>query len=258
MRRWKLAGRRAGAAGTCEPGARWWLLAAACLAGVLGLLGWLFYRSLRAVLILQAALPALLALVRREEMKRRRWELTLAFKDAAESLGAALGAGYSVDNAFRAALEDLRSLYPAQSVIVREFEGMLAGAEHRDVETALAEFAERSGIEEADHLAQVMLTGRRTGGNLPAMIEATARGIEEKIEMKRELSLMIAAKQLESRILCLLPCGMILYLQLCSPGFLDPLYEGLFGRLLMSVLLGIYAGAVLLSEKIASACAGEV
>ena len=51
---------------------------------------------------------------------------------------------------------------------------------------------------------------------------------------------------------------MILYLQLCSPGFLDPLYEGLFGRLLMSVLLGIYAGAVLLSEKIASACAGEV
>ena len=41
MRRWKWAGRRAGAAGTCEPGPRWWLLAAACLAGVLGLLGWL-------------------------------------------------------------------------------------------------------------------------------------------------------------------------------------------------------------------------
>ena len=232
---------------------REFVCAAALGAAGLALLGWLFYRSLWAVLLLQGFLPAVIAFLRREITERRRGALLLAFRDAAESLGAALSAGYSVENAFRAALADLRTLYPEDSPIVREFAAIAADTPHAGAEEGLARFAARSGIREAEHLAQVLITGRRTGGNLPAILAATAEGIEDKIELKRELSLLVAAKKLESRIMCLLPCLMIVYLQLCSPGFLAPLYEGLFGRLVMSLLLAVYGAAVWLSERIAGA-----
>ena len=230
------------------------LLAGAC---VLALLGWMFYRSFAAMLFMQIFLPLTMAAARDYFVRRRKWQLTLAFKDAAESLGAALSAGYSVENAFRAAQKDLRNLYPEDADIVKEFAAITAEMPHRSAESGLADFAGRTGIEEADHLAQVMITGRKTGGNLPAMMGATVRDIEEKIEMKRELSVMIAAKQLESRIMCLLPCFMILYLQICSPGYLDPMYTGVFGRAWMTVLLIVYAAAVWMAEKIAAVSSDE-
>ena len=48
----------------------------------------------------------------------------------------------------------------------------------------------------------------------------------------------------------IVPLGMILYFWICSPGFLDCLYEGIWGHMIMSVFLIIYLAAYVLSEKI--------
>ena len=45
---------------------------------------------------------------------------------------------------------------------------------------------------------------------------------------------------MEQVIMSMMPFGIILYMQLTSPGFLQILYGNLFGIITMSVCLGIY------------------
>lgn len=77
--------------------------------------------------------------------------------------------------------------------------------------------------------AQVLHIAKRTGGDLIAITRMTADRISEKMEVKREILVMIAGKQMEAQIMKLMPLAIILYFWVFSPGFLDPLYrwEGL-------------------------------
>ena len=112
------------------------------------------------------------------------------------------------------------------------------------------EFAARSGVQDIKSFAEVFRTARRSGGNLVEITRASADRIGEKIEVSREIHTMIAGKQMEGRIMNIVPLGMILYFWICSPGFLDGFYGGIRGRIEMSVFLLIYLAAYLLSEKI--------
>ena len=58
------------------------------------------------------------------------------------------------------------------------------------------------------------------------MMKRTAQNISEKMEIQREIQTMIAGKKMEANCMTAIPLFIILYLQICSPGFLDPLYEG--------------------------------
>ena len=51
-------------------------------------------------------------------------------------------------------------------------------------------------------------------------------------------------------IMSLMPVGIILYLQMTSPGFLNVLYGNPFGIAAMSICLAIYATAYWLGRKI--------
>ena len=51
-------------------------------------------------------------------------------------------------------------------------------------------------------------------------------------------------------IMSLMPAGIILYLKLTSPGFLEVLYGNPFGILAMSLCLGIYGLSYWLGRRI--------
>lgn len=48
----------------------------------------------------------------------------------------------------------------------------------------------------------------------------------------------------------IMPFGMIIYLRITSPEFIEPLYGNLFGAAVMSVCLVVYAAAFMLGRKI--------
>lgn len=54
-----------------------------------------------------------------------------------------------------------------------------------------------------------------------AITRMTADRISEKMEVKREILVMIAGKQMEAQIMKLMPLAIILYFWVFSPGFLD-------------------------------------
>ena len=60
----------------------------------------------------------------------------------------------------------------------------------------------------------------------------------------------MASKRYEQTLMSFLPCGILLYLQLISPGFLEVLYTTALGAGVMTVCLAIYIAAVLWGRRI--------
>ena len=85
---------------------------------------------------------------------------------------------------------------------------------------------------------------------MSAIIQNVTRMLSDKIDVKKEIQATLAAKKYEQLIMSLMPAGIILYLRLASPGFLDVLYGNLLGAGIMSVCLGIYACAWWLGVRI--------
>ncbi len=214
----------------------------------------LFYKNILFVMMLGVPVFFLgFVKLRREWEVRRRWQMNLEFKEGLQGIAAALSAGYSIENAIGESKKDLEVLYGKDSVLCQEFQIIMAQLElNRPIETVFDEFARRSKVEDIQSFAEVFRTARRSGGDLVAITKMTSDRIGEKIEVKREINTLLAGKKMEGQIMNLVPLGMILYFWLCSPGFLDCLYEGLKGRLVMSVFLVVYLLAYGMNQKICS------
>lgn len=103
-----------------------WLLYGSQGVGYLALLDFVFYRS-AALFAVLAPMGICYPLILRKDLKRRRKEaLKLQFKDAILSAASGLNAGYSVENAFAAALEEMDRLYGKDSMISQELRLILA------------------------------------------------------------------------------------------------------------------------------------
>jgi tight adherence protein B len=218
---------------------------------VAAVLGVLFYRSYIGILFLSP----MICFVRKGMLSRlrneRKWKLNLEFKDGLLALSAALEAGYSAEHAFEEACKDLRQLYPENSIIMKEFSYILRQIRMNiTVEKALADFGERTGVEDIVSFSEVFHTAKRTGGDLISVINITSNIISDKIEVKREIKTLITAKRLEANLMKFIPLFILVYLSVTSSGFLDPLYHNLYGIMVMTVFLIIYLGAFLLIDKI--------
>ena len=228
----------------------WVIYTAAGLLMVL-ILGYFFYRSWRWTCLLSPLMILFLEKTRKELGKRQRHELGLQFKDTLRSVNSSLQAGYSLENAFTEAYKDMRQYYGTDSIIVKELEGIHAGIRNNyPIEDLIRELGIRSGVEDILDFAEIMLVGKKSGGNISEIIESCISVIEEKTEMKQEIQLLISAKKLETKIMAVIPFFIILYLDITSPGYFNSLYQTLGGKLLMTVCLAIYLTAVFFSLKI--------
>lgn len=213
-------------------------LEAAALTGVIALC---FYNSPWAT----GTFPLVLLWLFREKGQtlgeRRRKELKLQFKDAVEGIAAALAAGYSAENAVREARKDLQLVYAGSADIVQELSAMERKLDaNQTIEAAMEDFAKRSGLEEAETFAEIFAVGKRNGGDLIGIMEDTARTITQIVETERQASMALASRRYEQKVMNLVPFGMILYLRIGCPGFLDPLYGNLAGLCVMTGVLGLY------------------
>jgi len=215
------------------------------------IVGALFYQSMIAVVFFSPFPFMFIRKKRKQCTKERQWQLNLEFRDGITSLLAALNTGYSIEHAFEEARKDLKLIYEDNSLIMREFSYLVHQINMNiTVERALNDFGERTGVEDIINFSEVFATAKRTGGDIIKVIQTTCNTIGDKIEIKREIKTLITAKKFEADIMKLIPFGILLYLMLSSPGFLNPLYHNILGVIIMTVLLGVYLGAYLLTEKI--------
>ena len=95
---------------------------------------------------------------------------------------------------------------------------------NRNVEEILHDLATRSGVEEIESFAEIFGFAKRSGGDFAGIIRTTAMRISAKIEVEREVDIVIAGKKLEGKIMSVMPFLILTYLNLASKEFIDPLY----------------------------------
>ena len=103
------------------------LACAAVGAGAAGMAAWLFYRSVWGMLLFPAAYLVCVKKYCALQMKKRKEQLLMEFKDAMQSASAALLAGYSVENAWRETEKELLELPGAKGFMAAEVRWMNEG-----------------------------------------------------------------------------------------------------------------------------------
>lgn len=189
--------------------------------------------------------------LRRTRIRKRKEELGRQFRQALYALVSTLTAGRAVENAFSAAVKDLRIIYTdPQTYILVEFERIDRKTQNGEtIEAALRDFCIRSELEELQQFTEVFSTCKRTGGNLAEVMRRTAHIIGEKIEIRQEIGVMLAQKRFESKILGTAPLAVLGLLQWSSPDYMMPLYGNAAGAAVMTVCLGVFLGCWLLTGK---------
>ena len=225
-----------------------------CIAGAVLLavfVSWLLYQSWCGLGLIVLFLPLCVHKRRQHLLEIRQRKLLLEFKDAMQSVSSTLMAGYSMENAWRVAEQEIRELYGENSYLAGELQQINAAVRMNEpIEKELLQFAKRSGCEDILSFAEVFQFAKRSGGDFGKILRTTAGRISDKLEVEREVETVIAGKKMEQKIMNMVPAFILIYLNLTSPDFLEPLYGNLLGTMVMSIALAIYLAAIKLAEKI--------
>lgn len=211
----------------------------------------LFYRSVIPVVLFAGFVPLILKVAAKVQCERRKTKLKMQFSDGMSAYAAAIRAGYSPENAIGEARSEIMRMYGEEAILQKEFLIIKRKLSYGiNIEVALKDLAARSGIKEIEEMADVFAIAKRSGGNLPEILRNTIYSLKEKKRLTEEIDTLMTAKRLEHRIMCLMPSGILLYVNLTSAEFVASLYEGFFGRLLMTVAIAVNVVAVVIGERI--------
>ncbi len=215
------------------------------------LLSYVFYGTFLAFILLWPILIGYFRIRKAELIKQKQVIFQRQFKDAIQSLSAALHVGYSAENAMREAYKELQVLYRKDERILKEFQYMIRQLDmNMALEGILLEFAKRTKDEEVQTFVTVFSMAKRSGADMIAVIRSAISRITEKMDMVREMETVIAAKKLEFHIMTIIPIGILFYMKLGFGTFLDVLYGNITGILLMTACLIVYLITYMAGRKI--------
>lgn len=187
----------------------------------------------------------------KKQKKRKQEQLRSQFKDAIMGISANLRAGYAVENAFRESVHEMQQLYGKEAEIYKALYVIVQGMSNNvSLEVLLKYYAEQTQVEEIQEFADVFGIAKKTGGNLTEIIGETANAIGEKIEVNKEIQVVLAEKQLEQKVMNVIPFGIVLYIMLVSEGYFDVLYHSTLGIGVMTVCLILYFVAYFWGQKL--------
>ncbi len=188
---------------------------------------------------------------KRLQIERNTRLIGIQFRDAIASALTSMKAGYSVENAFMEAGKDMELLYGKKSLISEELSKIRKGIKNNvPIEKLIFKMGRETGNTDIQDFAEVFAVAKRSGGNMTDIIGKTITVISQKMDVEKEIDVLISAKRMEARIMNLVPFFIIFYIDITSPGFFAPLYHNVFGVILMTLCMGFYIFAYLLSERI--------
>ena len=171
--------------------------------------------------------------------------------DGIQMMAASLQAGYSAENALRESIKELVKVYEPNAIIIREFRLISAQLSmSRSLEELFLDFGRRSAVDDIRSFAEVLLTAKRSGGDLLAVIRNTVFCIRQKQETLQEIETSLSGKIMEQNIMSMIPIFILAYIKLTSPGFLDVMYGNLTGTAVMTICFLVYVGAYFWGKRI--------
>ena len=215
----------------------------------------IFYDTLRALILSPVILPAWMCWWDAERRRCRKEEFERQMHAALQSLTAALETGHAVENAMMEVCREQEREGKEQTMVGREFKVMEQELLiNVPVETVWDHFAARCGHRDVREIAMVVRAGKRSGGNLIHVMRRCMQQITEKMEVLRQIETILSSRELELKLMLMMPALILIYMRLAFAGMMKLLYHNTAGLIVMTVCLVLYAAAAVLGERIVRAC----
>ncbi|MDD5823583.1 MAG: hypothetical protein PUD55_04110 [Firmicutes bacterium] len=215
----------------------------AILAGASIIIAMLFYRNIFFAVVVIPFAPSIKSYVIEEMKQRRRREFMAQFRDELFVLSTAIGAGRSMKDAIGESIPGIMEIHGEGCILGRQleiiYERLETGGEN-DVEL-LNELGVMSGIEDVLDFAAIYAICKKTGASIITAINKAASVIIDKMTIDNEVREIVRRKESEGLLILAMPILIILFLNLFSPDYIDPLYSCFAGRLIMT---GVIAGNI--------------
>jgi tight adherence protein B len=91
---------------------------------------------------------------------------------------------------------------------------------------------------------------RRTGGDLPEMLESAAASLRELARLEGVVRTKTAEGKAQAFVIGLLPAPLVLGVHAMDPRFFAPLAQGFLGKLVIVAAATLWAAAILMARKI--------
>ena len=151
---------------------------------------------------------------------RRIAAFNAALPDCIEMCARSLRVGNSIVAAIDIVATE--SPEPAKTEFAEVFKKQNYGLPLRD---ALLQMLDRVPSMDLQVFVTGILVQKDTGGNLPEILDRIVFVIKERLRIKREIRTHTAQGRLTGWILCLLPPGMLVLINLMNPGYSDVLFD---------------------------------
>ncbi len=218
---------------------------------VTALFAWFFYRRPFMMAVLWPIGLLYLKLRYQGCVEARVRRIRKEMKDFLSSMQMNLRTGYAAENALRETYAELVHLYGPQAYLLPHLRKVLLElSNHVPLEQALHAFGTAVGVEEAREFADMFAIAKKSGAKLSEVIEETSDLIAEKLETEDEIRTSIASKDMERKMMNIIPFLIILYIGITSPGYFDILYHSLSGMAIMTGCMAVYLVAVIWGRKL--------
>lgn len=216
------------------------------------IVGLIFYGNFAVPMVLSLLTVPCRRFFEEYKLKQMKENLRYSFRDLLYALDASISSGRQMAEALVEAEGTLSVIYSEKEPIMKELAIMTKAIKQSNAneEKLLKDFAYRSKVEEIMSFAETYSICRSTGANVKNVIAQTTKILVDKLTIAREIKTLTAQKQVEGRIISIMPLVIIVFLNLMSPGYLDKLYHTGIGMLIMTLALGIIVLAYVLMGRI--------
>ena len=211
----------------------------------------LCYEDLRWLLPLQILQIPYISAMYRMENKRVYQQFQREFRELLQSMMTALQAGYSLENACRAAVAERQSALRRGDKIKPLLLKLEQGLElHIPVDQLFDRLAEETGSEDCHQFSVVLEIIRGSGGNTVEILRNSIDHLERKLAAEEEIKVLLSGRIFEKNIMLLMPFILLLYLRLTNPAYLGWYYRSLTGHIVMTVMIAGCLGCYRWAERI--------
>lgn len=172
-------------------------------------------------------------------------------RDILYVMSSGFSSGIGLKEAVGECCKTLRSSYGQQSIFLQKMEYMYRamGEGNMSEEALFRQFTADTGFPELKQVAVIYGLCLRTGGDLPKAMIETADSMLRRLQLWNEVQARTSEKRLEFTVMISMVPGMIGAIESVS-NYLDPLYESISGRVIMTLCLLGYLTSVVWSVSV--------
>ena len=103
-----------------------------------------------------------------------------------------------------------------------------------------------------DSVVTALAIGRRTGGNLPKVLDLIARVLRETMRVEGLMASKTSEGKASGLIMAGLPVFFMIVMSLLDDEWMAPLYNDVIGNCILAVVVGLTVGGALLIRKVST------